>query len=432
VAILLPWRLSPRRHAFRSGRSLTILPSIMGGWAAHMGNVGWDLATIMSSGDNFDHSSKLQRRRFLSSNIQNQAHIGLKKLGIAVAEFSRAIDDVPAVELQRSELPDVLSVVGEWDRKTRRKYNDSETVIPCPICGEAKNLSKIGSANIVRDLGLHHPTENLVRDLEERIGRISWNMRNITSAYRAFYQIANVNCDANVFICNACLLHFINSRWVERSVNYQNQIVRDNEFGLFGRGHDAGWARKKASMAAYAEETFGPLHNKKILEIGCAEGLCLSQMAYLGGRVTGVELNESAVHYARNVMGIERIECRSYEEEAFDKHDFDLVISHHVIEHTVDPDAFIRSIKHHLRPNGFTLLQCPIARSGFHAVENSHPIGLTTGTLVRSFRRHGFSIVSVQRPNVERMSDPGEIDPDTGTLWSGAYDGGISIIAQSL
>jgi hypothetical protein len=40
VAILLPWRLSPRRHAFRSGRSLAILPSIMGGWAAHMGNVG--------------------------------------------------------------------------------------------------------------------------------------------------------------------------------------------------------------------------------------------------------------------------------------------------------------------------------------------------------------------------------------------------------
>jgi hypothetical protein len=33
-------RLSSRESAFRLGRNLPTMPSIMGGWAAQMGNVG--------------------------------------------------------------------------------------------------------------------------------------------------------------------------------------------------------------------------------------------------------------------------------------------------------------------------------------------------------------------------------------------------------
>ncbi|MDJ0647630.1 MAG: class I SAM-dependent methyltransferase [Xenococcaceae cyanobacterium MO_188.B19] len=90
----------------------------------------------------------------------------------------------------------------------------------------------------------------------------------------------------------------------------------------------------------------------KILEIGCGEGILLSELAYLGFIVEGIEPSFNASLRAKN-KGLKI--TNSLFPDYFPEQKFDLVILSHVLEHIQNPSRFLRTVSQ-LIPNGYLLL----------------------------------------------------------------------------
>jgi 2-polyprenyl-3-methyl-5-hydroxy-6-metoxy-1,4-benzoquinol methylase len=369
----------------------------------------------------------LDLRRLLASATVKHAKARLVDAGHDPDEFLSDLRKLPELVLSRGDLVRTASVVREWDRTERQQYLRGGFRTPCPHCGETDRLRWLSPVAIDRDLGLHFRTEDLVENLQAAVPNIVWDMRNVTVAYRLCFRSSR--CKADVLACSKCQIRYVNSRWKERAVTYQSDVVRDGKHALFGRANDPDWVRHKAASAGYACEVLGPIKGLKVLDVGAADGIMAWQLAFAGAQVTGVEVNINAANYARRIMGLNTVVTRPYTKDLFPESSFDRIVTFHVIEHVLDFDSFIAAMAAHLRPGGLVLLQCPIADDQRQAVGNSHPLGLTTGLLVRAFKRHGFTIKSVERCRADM--NEARRDPDVDTNWSGIIPGVISIIAAS-
>ncbi|MBX9797709.1 bifunctional 2-polyprenyl-6-hydroxyphenol methylase/3-demethylubiquinol 3-O-methyltransferase UbiG [Sphingomonas sp.] len=116
---------------------------------------------------------------------------------------------------------------------------------------------------------------------------------------------------------------------------------------------NAHWALPAAS--------FTPLAGKAALDMGCGAGLLCEPLARLGARVTGLDAAPENIHAARahaHQSGL-RIDYRVGSVEALGSERFDLITSMEVIEHVVDPAAFVRGLAGALAPGGLMLLSTP-------------------------------------------------------------------------
>lgn len=103
-----------------------------------------------------------------------------------------------------------------------------------------------------------------------------------------------------------------------------------------------------------------PLAGRTALDVGCGAGLIAEPLARLGAAVTGVDAAEENVAAARahaaqsglaidyRAGGVEGIEGR-----------FDLVTCLEVVEHVVDPAAFVRALADRLAEGGLLVLSTP-------------------------------------------------------------------------
>ena len=108
------------------------------------------------------------------------------------------------------------------------------------------------------------------------------------------------------------------------------------------------------------EHSLRPLAGKTALDVGCGAGLLAEPLARLGARVTAIdaapELIEAAKAHAFG--GHLDIDYRSIGVEDLDGQ-FDLVTALEVIEHVVDPQAFVEALVARLAPGGLLLLSTP-------------------------------------------------------------------------
>ena len=94
----------------------------------------------------------------------------------------------------------------------------------------------------------------------------------------------------------------------------------------------------------------------RILEIGCATGDVLAELAGEYPVVQGIELSEDACAVAR-ARGLD-VFCGTLEE--FETHQqYDVVFMSHVIEHVLDPVATVAIIERLLAPGGVLYLETP-------------------------------------------------------------------------
>ncbi|GFK92920.1 putative S-adenosylmethionine-dependent methyltransferase/MSMEI_2290 [Fundidesulfovibrio magnetotacticus] len=117
-------------------------------------------------------------------------------------------------------------------------------------------------------------------------------------------------------------------------------------------------AKAKARAARYAGfiRRFHP-GARRVLEIGCLHAHLLHGLRQWGHEVQGADICESARHYARRAYGITVHPGGTPPEELAGS--YDVIILAHVIEHVLDPVAFLEGLARFLAPGGILLVETP-------------------------------------------------------------------------
>lgn len=121
--------------------------------------------------------------------------------------------------------------------------------------------------------------------------------------------------------------------------------------------------RKARMIEAFLFDALGKeIRSFGILDIGCGNGQ-ISQYFSRHNYVQGVDVedkrNEGDSSFDFSLIADERL--------PFDDACFDIVISHHVIEHVQDQNKHLSEMKRVLRPKGIAYLGCPNKSSPFMA-----------------------------------------------------------------
>lgn len=100
------------------------------------------------------------------------------------------------------------------------------------------------------------------------------------------------------------------------------------------------------------------LSGMRVLDIGCGGGILAESMARRGASVVGIDVTPRNIAIARQHAEREglQIEYRLQSLETVVDEPFDLVLNMEVIEHVVDPQAFLALSMQQVRPGGFLCL----------------------------------------------------------------------------
>ncbi|MBI3090858.1 MAG: class I SAM-dependent methyltransferase [Candidatus Tectomicrobia bacterium] len=116
---------------------------------------------------------------------------------------------------------------------------------------------------------------------------------------------------------------------------------------------------------------YGPKQGS-VIEVGCAHGVLLSLLQRQGYECIGVEPDERTAQWTRQKTGLD---VRAGIFPACELPPCDLFLAFDVIEHSLDPEAFLKGAADLLRHGGIGILQCPINRYDFQPpLGNMFPI----------------------------------------------------------
>jgi 2-polyprenyl-3-methyl-5-hydroxy-6-metoxy-1,4-benzoquinol methylase len=113
----------------------------------------------------------------------------------------------------------------------------------------------------------------------------------------------------------------------------------------------------------------GDFAGRRVLEIGCGEGVSSVQLAALGARVTGVDLSQTSLDVARrfaeaNGVSAEFI-CKNLETDDLGWDSYDVVWCDNILHHVVPalPEV-LGKLRAMLRPGGWFIAREPVAYAG--------------------------------------------------------------------
>jgi len=143
--------------------------------------------------------------------------------------------------------------------------------------------------------------------------------------------------------------------------------------------------------------------NGKAIDIGCGNGKFMRDMNSLGWKFEGVELNPIAVNACRSI-GL-KVFNGDLHAAAFKNNSFDLITTHHVIEHIPTPATFMHEISRVLKKGGRLVIETPNSKAlgrqwfGANWFANDVPRHLVLYCITNLHmlaRRHGLRLVKAK------------------------------------
>lgn len=101
------------------------------------------------------------------------------------------------------------------------------------------------------------------------------------------------------------------------------------------------------------------LIDKKILDIGCANGLFGKELEKLGGKVTGIDISEKAIKLAKKNISEAKVVDLNEGKLPFADNSFDTIVASEVLEHLFAPEELLKEIKRILKSDGVAVITAP-------------------------------------------------------------------------
>jgi cyclopropane fatty-acyl-phospholipid synthase-like methyltransferase len=103
------------------------------------------------------------------------------------------------------------------------------------------------------------------------------------------------------------------------------------------------------------------IKNKTVLDVACGSGYGSFEMAGMAKSVTGIDIAEEAISFAKKQYQKNNLEFKILPCERIDElsHQYDVVISFETIEHLSNPTSFLEKIHHILTPHGLLIISFP-------------------------------------------------------------------------
>lgn len=133
----------------------------------------------------------------------------------------------------------------------------------------------------------------------------------------------------------------------------------------------------------------------RVLDCACGVGYGSHRLIAAGDpamKVTGVDIEESAVAYARANFVHPRLDYLCADGTTFDAEPFDAIVSFETIEHVPDHEALLDNFVRLLAPGGLLIASVPVTPSV--DVNPFHLHDFTASSFRRMFVRRGFTEVA--------------------------------------
>jgi 2-polyprenyl-3-methyl-5-hydroxy-6-metoxy-1,4-benzoquinol methylase len=168
------------------------------------------------------------------------------------------------------------------------------------------------------------------------------------------------------------------------------------------------WERDEA--AGLRESVLPYVPGGSFLEIGAGYGRLLAGARALGFSVAGVEPSERAARFAREVMRLDGVRQGVFDAREWPPAAFDVIYSHHVIEHVADLQAFVDGMHRLLKPHGLVVIGTENHHNAWvltrrvrswlkgrrlpeFQTSNHHTFYFSDRSLAAVLERHGFDVI---------------------------------------
>jgi ubiquinone biosynthesis O-methyltransferase len=133
----------------------------------------------------------------------------------------------------------------------------------------------------------------------------------------------------------------------------------------------------------------GSLKAKKILDVGCGDGVLSYMLAKEHAILSGVDTSDIAIAYAKEKTKNMQIDFRqaSAYKLPFDEGEFDAVVSSDVIEHVQDVNQYLKEIKRVTKKGGIIVLSTPI-RFTEEPLDKMHVVEWFTKEYINMLAKH--------------------------------------------
>ncbi len=143
------------------------------------------------------------------------------------------------------------------------------------------------------------------------------------------------------------------------------------------------------------------IKDKKILEIGCNDGVLLEPLSELGANVVGVDPASNVVKLARD-KGLSVIENYfNYENFKNYENEYDLVLANNSFAHITDIKSIVKGINHVLKPDGHFVFEVHylnnlVSENQWDNVYHEHIYYYSLSALNNFFTKYGMTVVDFE------------------------------------